>query len=453
MDGFDKFFEKYSYKFLKGYPDWNNKQDVLLFNTILKEDLNIDIVSEATTTATEDLHEIFTAMFLAGMKNYTKEEFIGLEKDEWAALTTSLGLLENPKEHSDLIDKYLSKTNPFKPLDDKTINKYYDLFLDAKSTANELNNKLYSGGGLESVGRVFGAGVDGKKLKGDIYVKQNVPGVKADLVDVSLKYGKGQFNSLSATKVLAALYDIPEGDLKGEGNGLLGQLYDKKSEYKNAIDKGVRDYLNFVLKYYKEIPEGKINPEFVSILDDFNKSGNAKNITWPEWRKTNKEIKTAFRKALAAPPLTSLKGEAGEFEDSKRLAVNRTIEDFLKDYKVNEVQEDIQDLLIYILGASDTSYFYAAEGGGKAFFIPSIKRIKSREYILDTQVGLLKGGEESANYVVDVTVKDKETGEPLFLFDVYLRFSGVDGQYTSDIAQKGAKFKVMDSWNKIYFNS
>ena len=37
MDALDLFFKKYSYKFDKGYPDMNNKQDVLLLESLLKE--------------------------------------------------------------------------------------------------------------------------------------------------------------------------------------------------------------------------------------------------------------------------------------------------------------------------------------------------------------------------------------------------------------------------------
>ena len=35
MDALDLFFKKYSYKFDKGYPDMNNKQDVLLLESLL----------------------------------------------------------------------------------------------------------------------------------------------------------------------------------------------------------------------------------------------------------------------------------------------------------------------------------------------------------------------------------------------------------------------------------
>jgi hypothetical protein len=41
MDVLDKFFIQYAYKFPKGYPDMNNDQDVLLMESILKEEFGI----------------------------------------------------------------------------------------------------------------------------------------------------------------------------------------------------------------------------------------------------------------------------------------------------------------------------------------------------------------------------------------------------------------------------
>ena len=82
MDSIDKFLKLYSYKFNKGYPDINNEQDILLLENILKE-LNLEIfLKEAKTTATEDLHEIFTAMFVAGHKLLPQEEFFTADWDK-----------------------------------------------------------------------------------------------------------------------------------------------------------------------------------------------------------------------------------------------------------------------------------------------------------------------------------------------------------------------------------
>jgi len=43
MDVLDLFFKKFSYKFPKGYPDMNNEQDVLLLESILLNELGIDL--------------------------------------------------------------------------------------------------------------------------------------------------------------------------------------------------------------------------------------------------------------------------------------------------------------------------------------------------------------------------------------------------------------------------
>ena len=45
MDALDLFFKKYSYKFPKGYPDMNNKQDILLLESLLKK-LDINLILE-----------------------------------------------------------------------------------------------------------------------------------------------------------------------------------------------------------------------------------------------------------------------------------------------------------------------------------------------------------------------------------------------------------------------
>jgi len=49
MDPIDKFLKLYSYKFPKGYPDMNDGQDILLMESILKEDFNI--IAEGTIGA------------------------------------------------------------------------------------------------------------------------------------------------------------------------------------------------------------------------------------------------------------------------------------------------------------------------------------------------------------------------------------------------------------------
>jgi len=68
MDSIDKFLKLYSYKFDKGYPDVNNKQDVLLLESILDE-LGIDLNEANTGDAT-----LFEAALVQAWYNINKKE-------------------------------------------------------------------------------------------------------------------------------------------------------------------------------------------------------------------------------------------------------------------------------------------------------------------------------------------------------------------------------------------
>jgi len=80
-------------------------------------------------------------------------------------------------------------------------------------------------------------------------------------------------------------------------------------------------------------------------------------------------------------------------------------------------------------------------------WIPSVKRLEANQYEIDENIK-----EQDANYKIDVTVKEKESGAPLFMFDILLRFAGAGGQYTTDLAQKGSTFKIFeDNFNRIFY--
>ena len=68
MDVLDRFFRKFAYKFDKGYPDMNNKQDVLLLESILDE-LGIDLNEANTGDAT-----LFEAALVQAWYNINKKE-------------------------------------------------------------------------------------------------------------------------------------------------------------------------------------------------------------------------------------------------------------------------------------------------------------------------------------------------------------------------------------------
>ena len=417
----------------------NDAQDVLLLESELSGVLGEKFdIFEAKTNATEDLHEIFTAMFIAGHTTLPIEKFFLANWDE----EVKLSKLNKQSTHSEGIKKFIGDGKIEKP-------EFYKLYKDAESLANTINAKLDYPSTLTGVERVFGSGESGKKIKADVITYQNIEGLK-DKVDISLKYGKGQFNSLSGSEILSLLYDIPDDVLSGKGSGLLKQIYDKDEKYKSSINTGVRDYLNFIINNYKkiDIEDSPLTPELKKTLDDFDRN-LLNTITWPEWIKLKNPTHRAFRKALASKPLTKLKKQEGSFEDSKKIAINTTIKNFLDKYKEKDKNQDkLKSLLGYVLGSDeDDSYLYVAEGGNKFTFIPSKKRINAHDYEIEEKVK-----SDSTNYQVDIIVKDKESGLPLFEFDVLLRFAGEGGQYTSDLSQKGSNFKIYkENFNKIFY--
>ena len=468
MDVLDKFLHSIAYKFKKGYPDINNIQDIILLEGIL-EKMGVGLY-EDKTTATEDLHEIFTAMFIAGHNRLSDNDFAEMDVEKEIK---SLNKLNNPSDHINTLNKYKDKFN------DPKVRKIYD---DAEKVANIIKRDLgYSANDSSLIGveRVFGVGDTGGKIKADIKIYQKVEGFK-DKVDVSLKYGKGQFNSLSAAQLIGSFYNIPESNLKRLGSGFLTQIYAMQNEkggkkYAERIDNGVRDYLKFVINNYEKIEDYRetydedpnssklssgtkaylSDPSYKETLDKFPRE-LLNTITYDQYKKSKaldklageKDVQRAFRKAFGAQPLTTLSKK--EYLPTKREAINDTIDDFLEEFKVKDKDQDsIKDAIKYVLGSDpEDSYLYVGEGGNKFQFIPSQKRIDAHEYEIDEEVK-----SDSANYEVDITVKDKKTGLPLFEFDILLRFAGGGGQYTSDVAQKGSKFYVYkDNFNKIFFS-
>jgi hypothetical protein len=99
MDVLDKFFKKYSYKFPKGYPDMNNKQDVLLLESILGE-LGINSLKEAGES--ESYNNLITKK-LGNLpipkENYTLGKPVNVNGDD-AVIFKQLYSLAPPKKGS-----------------------------------------------------------------------------------------------------------------------------------------------------------------------------------------------------------------------------------------------------------------------------------------------------------------------------------------------------------------
>ena len=153
MDVLDKFLHSIAYKFKKGYPDINNIQDIILLEGIL-EKMGVGLYEEKTT-ATEDLHEIFTAMFIAGHNRLSDNDFAEMDVEKEIK---SLNKLNNPSDHINTLNKYKDKFN------DPKVRKIYD---DAEKVANIIKRDLgYSANDSSLIGveRVFGVGDTGGKI-------------------------------------------------------------------------------------------------------------------------------------------------------------------------------------------------------------------------------------------------------------------------------------------------
>jgi len=447
----DELLLEWSYKSEKGYPSLDSPSDILVLRQILEQ---LDLPSneiilklhEEATTAVEELHEIFVALFVAGADFLSHEELKEIDITEYI---NPLSLLLDKNKHIEVI-------NSFKDEGELDLPKTYDIYTDAKKLSDVIKSTLDYPNGLINVSRIF---PDGPKGKGDIYTTQDKCGYK-NRVDISLKYGKGQFNSLSASELMGTFYEIPETDMKRKGTGFLSQIYnieteDGEKKYENDIDNGVRDYLKFVINNYEKIAGNNKktlsylnDPQNKNILDKFDRN-LLNTIKWGEWRKIGKNTQNAFKRAFASQPLSG-ELKKTEYIPSKQSAVNNTIKDFLETYQSKRTQETIIKTLKYILGSDDkNSFFYIGQGGDKLTWIPSVERLSQHEYELEETIQ-----EEDANYRVDIIVKDKKDNLPLFEFDILLRFAAAGGQYTSDITQKGSKFKLYEeNFNKVFYET
>jgi len=485
MNVLGKFLHSVSYKFPKGYPDIKSEQDILMLESLLySRGININL-REATTSATEDLHEIFTALFVVG-----HQPVDDIFTADWDAEIKKLGnkLLE-PEKHANKIKEYIG---------DGKMNKdeYKGLYKDAQNISNKLISRLDD---IEQARRVF---ADSTKEKADIYVYQK--GRNKEGLGVSLKYGEGQFNSLSPTKVLKDLFGLEDleavgdviddqGNIRKKSDGVLTQITKENPSAKKEIDRGAQGYIKFIIDNYKK-PKEISNPEkntkayldgtfksksktsnpldnkpYYDIIDGVAQSKlipvktkivnkeqqyeevPIKDITWEEWSKANLAVQKAFSKAYNASPLTVERSKV--VVPLKNDTINKVVKDYIEksmneegfdlntkiDGESDEGQQ-IKKFLVTILGAGDKSYYYIGKGGDKSTFIPSIKRLNDLDYYIQP-----KFKESGGDFVIDLDIYGKTTEGVftlLFSTDVKLRFAGSGGQFAGDITQKGSTFKI-----------
>ena len=179
---------------------------------------NNRLLTEAPTGFTETVHEIFTAMALAGSTAppanvFKKSVQKGNDIEPWVKGASKL---DHPKLHYDeLWNQTKNKQGHWYS------GKASTLWDEGKAIA-DLIIKMYiaplSGYTLKSAERVFGGGASGKKIIADVQIHETISG-KKNVLAVSLKAGKhAQFTNLSPGKLMDIVF--PGQGVK-QGMGLL----------------------------------------------------------------------------------------------------------------------------------------------------------------------------------------------------------------------------------------
>ena len=114
MDSLDLFFKKYSYKFDKGYPDMNSEKDVLLLESILLNELGINLNEDKASDRTE-------------AKEILKKE-LGLSDSDFKDTGLNFYVLVPGNQRSSFVDKIENIDTFLNALVDKHIqanNKFF----------------------------------------------------------------------------------------------------------------------------------------------------------------------------------------------------------------------------------------------------------------------------------------------------------------------------------------
>lgn len=353
------------------------------------------IINEAI--ATEDIHEIMFAMSFASIISSQETAF------------KKANTLNDYKDFINKCGKVLGKSKAtLKTLKDYadengSLDGYDDLKKDATKASKiafEKIKKSYevSKNNFISVERVFATG---KKEVEDCNIILTMK-KDTDVIHTSLKYGTGQFNSLSIKEVLKELYGIELG-----GNGILQTLYDETKYGKITINRALKRYLEITVKEEDKIP--KIS-----------------NMTYERFQKLPYDYRIELGKRYKNLSVNDRK----DYLDAK-VKMNKAIERFLEEYKTDK--DDYIDLVSYIIRAKqDDSYLYVSSGGNKIYFVPSVDALSNYKIEIDVT------GKVLSDFKKDLIMKIDN--KPIIKADLNFRWS--DKQWIGDLTQKGKNFWI-----------
>jgi len=293
MDPLDLFFKKYLYKFSKGYPDLNNKNDVMLLEKLLKV-IGIDLQEEKNRDKDYD-SEIMTLLKSIDDENVKKKVVTYLKKKDTAEDNETYKELENILSEkglsSSLIELiFLYATASYQ--EDKLLEYIKSPTLEWTNTNGNLKTQIKKAGFTDGfVEKIFtikptegGKGVgfgevplvlffDGKKVKtGDVQIGSQLIEVKGNGGRFSSGKGTGREGNITSTYqelkekypdeyqtnlfgyIKAILTKYPES--QKEINEILDGIYPNSNDYKITQDStSDKDLLKkYVASYVKSQP-------------------------------------------------------------------------------------------------------------------------------------------------------------------------------------------------------
>lgn len=379
------------------------------------------LTTEAATNRTEDLHEIFFAIAFAGGDISKAKDLKGLID----VINRTKLKLDNKQKTIDTLKKFDAKEKfPTK----KDISLYNDATNLAKKTERYLrSNKLKP----KSVSRVFGTGPGGTKMIADAVINLT----SGEVVSVSLKYGKGQFSSLSVPQLVEKVWGLKLN------KGLLKDMYTQG--FKSEIDTAF-EYYQMATIDQKDLPiKDKYTQED---KDNLEKSGFSMKSTWMDFLKLSPKTRKAF---------THLYNHSDNFgpravhKKMKGQLLNNAIDLFFQS-KTKGITKNLEEAIIYIIRAEPkTNYLYVADGGKKFAMIPSQENIRGKKYTFKDVVTTNDDGViSSADYTYDMEVM--VDGIKAFTFDIKWRFAGQAGQWDGDLQHKGSKIIFHEGFAKAF---
>ena len=388
----------------------------------------VEDLTEATKqTDTEILHENFFAIAFAAIIEGKGGQLNSINSEEsLIQLINSLGKLEDKnitiEDVQSVLVNYL--------VDGKFNNVIVKMFIDAVKSARSTKLKLdnidaYEGAQYIGVKRVTETGATGTKQIADATIQVKLETGDEELI-ISLKYGKGQFGSLSIINLLKYAFDI---DMK---KGLLKTLYQEGGAYANAIDTTLTSYITLINDNAESF---KDTPQYIDFQQVRTEPMAFSEWQRGQWIRPYRKLFELFNKATKQ-----------SYIDTKKENLNKAIDKYITTNQVQQ-KDDFSDLIAYIFRSDNNkNYMYVAKEGETIITIPSRSLIENRMNFLNVQINPMKS--DYGDYRRDIILTDKSEGTVLINLQLLFRFG--KGQWQGDLDHKGPPPDIRPEFEEFF---